>query len=194
MRGQQTQQHLLEAAEKVFGAKGFTHATVQDISRTAGVALGTFYIYFPNKEALFLELVDALGQRLQRYVTERTASMGHVLERQRAAFRAFFEFAAKTPALYRMVRQADVIDARVYRLYYERLAFAYGVVLERSMAEGQARRFRPELLAWMLMGIADFVGQRFVVWEASPDVEAFLDEVVAFVEGGLRAEPDQPSP
>lgn len=149
--------------------------------------MGTFYIYYPNKDALFLELVDELGSRLQRFVSERTATVGHGLERQRVAFRAFFEFAAKTPSLYRMVRQADFVDEGVYRAYYERLAASYGRALEQSMAEGSVARFKPQVLAWVLMGIADFVGQRFVVWEDTPDLDGFLDDVVAFVEAGLTA-------
>lgn len=187
VRGQLTRQHLLTAAEQVFAQKGFAHASVQEITQRAGVALGTFYIYYPNKEALFLELVDELGSRLQRFVSERTATVGHGLERQRVAFRAFFEFAAKTPSLYRMVRQADFVDEGVYRAYYERLAASYGRALEQSMAEGSVARFKPQVLAWVLMGIADFVGQRFVVWEDTPDLDGFLDEVVAFVEAGLTA-------
>ncbi|MDX2014788.1 MAG: TetR/AcrR family transcriptional regulator [Myxococcaceae bacterium] len=187
VRGELTKQHLLTAAEQVFAQHGFAHGSVQDITRRAGVALGTFYIYYPNKEALFLELVDTLGERLQRYVAAKTAPVGHGLERQRVAFRAFFEFAAQTPSLYRMVRQADLVDEAVYRAYYERLAKAYADVLEQSMAEGSVTRFTPRVLAWVLMGIADFVGQRFVVWEDEPDVDAFLDEVVAFVEAGLTA-------
>jgi AcrR family transcriptional regulator len=91
MRGQLTRQHLLTAAEEVFGSKGFAHTSVQEITQRAGVALGTFYIYYPNKDSLFLELVDDLGLRLQKYVMERTASAGHGLDRQRVAFRAFFE-------------------------------------------------------------------------------------------------------
>lgn len=187
VRGQLTRQHLLTAAEQVFAQKGFAHASVQEITQRAGVALGTFYIYYPNKEALFLELVDELGSRLQQFVSERTSSVGHGLERQRVAFRAFFEFAAKTPSLYRMVRQADFVDEGVYRAYYERLAASYGRALEQSMAEGSVARFKPQVLAWVLMGIADFVGQRFVVWEDTPDLDGFLDEVVAFVEAGLTA-------
>lgn len=187
VRGQLTKQHLLTAAEQLFAQKGFAHTSVAEMTQRAGVALGTFYLYYPNKEALFLELVDQLGDRLRQFVSERTAPIGHGLERQRVAFRAFFEFAARTPSLYRMVRQADFVDETVYRQYYERLARAYGEALSLSMSEGSVQRFKPEVLAWMLMGIADFVGQRFVIWEEQPDVDAFLDEVVAFVEGGLTA-------
>jgi AcrR family transcriptional regulator len=37
---------LVHAAREVFGAKGYHDATVDDITRAAGVAKGTFYLYF----------------------------------------------------------------------------------------------------------------------------------------------------
>ena len=62
-RGARTRQELLDAAEQVFGKRGFEKASIQEITRQAGVALGTFYVYFPHKEAIFIELVDELGLR-----------------------------------------------------------------------------------------------------------------------------------
>lgn len=49
------------------------------------------------------------------------------------------------------------------------------------MAEGSVARLKPQVLAWVL------VGQRFVVWADTPDLDGFLDEVVAFVEARLTA-------
>lgn len=53
------------------------------------------------------------------------------------------------------------------------------------MAEGSVARFKPQVLAWVLMGIADLVGPRFAVWQDTPDLDSFLDDVVA-MSGGRR--------
>lgn len=50
-------QQILAGARKVFIEKGFDAASMNDIARVAGVSKGTLYVYFENKERLFLELV-----------------------------------------------------------------------------------------------------------------------------------------
>jgi AcrR family transcriptional regulator len=50
---------ILDAALKVFAAKGFAAARMEDIASTAGVTKGTIYLYFENKEAVFKSLVRA---------------------------------------------------------------------------------------------------------------------------------------
>lgn len=51
---------ILEAALDVFGERGLTGARLDDIARRAGVSKGTIYLYFPNKEELFREVVRAI--------------------------------------------------------------------------------------------------------------------------------------
>lgn len=48
---------ILEGAHKVFHAKGFDGASMNDIARVAGVSKGTLYVYSENKERLFLDLI-----------------------------------------------------------------------------------------------------------------------------------------
>ena len=48
---------IRRAAIKVFAAKGYSNAKVSDIAAAAGIADGTIYLYFDDKEALFQELV-----------------------------------------------------------------------------------------------------------------------------------------
>lgn len=57
------QQHILDAAARVFAEKGFHAATVKDVAAAAGVAHGSIYTYFENKEALLLGLFDLMAVR-----------------------------------------------------------------------------------------------------------------------------------
>src|SRR5690348_4757189 len=66
---------LIEAAREVFAAKGYHVATVSDITRRAGLAKGTFYLYFEEKKEIyydlvrtFLQLVKDIGASVQREV------------------------------------------------------------------------------------------------------------------------------
>src|SRR5580704_18278348 len=50
---------ILEAALDEFSAKGFASARLDDVAKRAGIAKGTIYLYFADKESLFQELIRA---------------------------------------------------------------------------------------------------------------------------------------
>ncbi|MCM8768273.1 MAG: TetR/AcrR family transcriptional regulator, partial [Candidatus Omnitrophica bacterium] len=55
-RKEKRQQQILQAASQIFSDKGYWKADMESISRRAGLAKGTIYLYFPGKEELFLSL------------------------------------------------------------------------------------------------------------------------------------------
>src|SRR3954447_1880793 len=57
---------ILEAATTVFANKGFHRATIRDVAKAAGIADGTIYIYFENKTALLMGILDRLNETDQR--------------------------------------------------------------------------------------------------------------------------------
>src|SRR5215207_5539888 len=54
---------IVDAATRVFADKGFHRATIKDIAHAAGIADGTIYNYFANKEALLSAILDRLAQQ-----------------------------------------------------------------------------------------------------------------------------------
>jgi AcrR family transcriptional regulator len=55
---------LFEVGEKVFLEKGIKKATIQEITKGAGISLGSFYNFFESKEKMFLELLDIYNARI----------------------------------------------------------------------------------------------------------------------------------
>src|SRR4051794_32876183 len=64
---------LLTAARAVFAKKGYEDATVAEIVARAGVAQGTFYLYFPGKESLAGAFAEIVSERLAEVAAEKTA-------------------------------------------------------------------------------------------------------------------------
>ena len=64
---------LLAAARSVFAKKGYEDATVAEIVASAGVAQGTFYLYFPGKEALAGAFAELVSERFAAIASEKTA-------------------------------------------------------------------------------------------------------------------------
>lgn len=188
-RGQQTRQNLLDAAEAVFGEKGFERASIVEITRRAGVAQGTFYVYFPDKKAVFTELVKELSHRLRREVAEAVAGLSDRMEVERIGFRTFFNFIHKHRNMYKIVRQAEFVDEELFRWYYLRFAEGYIRGLKQAMDTGQIRRLDPEFLAYCLMGIGDFLGMRWILWEKEGLPDEILENMIAFLHGGMALRP-----
>lgn len=163
-RGTRTRAKLLAAAELVFSDFGYNEASIVRITEAAGVAQGTFYLYFSSKLEIFEELVEDLNRRVRHAMTEATAGAPTRIESERAGFRGFFEFAAAHPALYRVVREAEFVSPSVFRLHYTRIVDGYISGLSAARDSGEIGPVDPEVIAWMLMGIGEMVGMRWVFW------------------------------
>jgi AcrR family transcriptional regulator len=188
-RGQATRLRIVRSAETVFGEKGYDGASIAEICRLAETALGSFYVYFPDKKAAFVELVDSLGARLRSELAASVLGLDDRFEIERAGLRAFFAFAGQHRRLYRIVGQAEFVDEAVFRRYHERLAEGYVRGLAGAMAKGQLRKVDPEVLAYALMGMTDFLGMRWVLWEPKPDVEHVVDTVLDVLRNGIAGRP-----
>lgn len=185
-RGRKTWQNLLNAAEREFGERGFHEAAITRITESAGVALGTFYVHFPSKEAIFRALVAHMGHLTRSFIAERVADAPTRLAAERQGLEAFIEFARRHQNLYRIVNEAQFVAPDAYRAYYEDFAAAYRRRLADAAARGEIRDGRHEIRAWALIGASVFLGQRFGLWdEATPaaDVAAAVSDMI---ENGLK--------
>ncbi len=184
-RGQRTRQRLLDAAEAAFGSHGYFDTSIADITRRCRVAQGTFYIYFPSKRAIFTELVRQRSRDLRRSIQEAVAGVADRREVERRGFQEFFRFIGRHRSMYRIVRQSEFVDPALFRWYYRHFAEGYVQGLREAQHRGQIPALDPEVLAFCLMGIADFVGMRWVLWEKDGPRPEVVEAVMSFILQGL---------
>lgn len=185
-RGELTRHKLLEAAEACFGKRGFYATSVADITRKAGVALGTFYTYFSSKTEILSELVRRINAILRAELRAAIAGLKDRREIERSGFRAFFEFASRHRDIYRIVREAEFIDEAVARWYYQSLALRYIEGLKRGIKRGEIRPIRLETLAYSLLGIGHFLGLRLIIWSRNGHMpESAFRNAMDFIMKGL---------
>lgn len=186
-RGEATRRRLLEAAEKLFGSRGYHGTSIVDVTREAGAGHGTFYLYFRGKEEIFRELVRHLSHSLRATLEAATTGLTDRLEAEEAGFRAFLRFAAAHHDLYRIVSDSEFIDPELFRWYYERMAQGWSRRLEDAMRAGQVERMDAETLAYVLMGASHFIGMRWVVWEGREPPDRVIDTFVGILHAALPA-------
>ena len=163
-RGAQTRTRLVDAAEKMFSELGYPDASIVKITEAAGVAQGTFYLYFASKQEIFEEVVLDLNRRVRRAVNAEAEKGKNRVEQELLGFRAYFRFTAEHPALYRVIRQAEFVSPRTLALHYELFQEGYVAGLKSAMERGEIAKADPETLAWALMGIAELIGMRAILW------------------------------
>lgn len=186
LRGQRTRERLLSAAEHIFGSVGYHAANITDITRQAKVSAGTFYTYFNSKEELFRELVVSVGREMRRTLTEASEPYADRLEQERAGFTAFFRLLQQHRYLYRILRQAEFVDEKLYREHFDRFAKGYIAGLNRAVAEGQIRALDTDVVAWCLMGIGEYLGLHWTLWGKDAVPSQVVDTVMELISDGLR--------
>jgi AcrR family transcriptional regulator len=98
-KGAATRRRLIDAAESCFAEFGFHDASVVKITEAAGVAQGTFYLYFATKKEVFDELVRDLNSRVRHAMKEASAEGRTRLEAELLGFAAYFRFTSEHNAL-----------------------------------------------------------------------------------------------
>lgn len=198
-RGEATRRRLLDAAEEVFGEMGYYEASVAEITRRAGVAQGTFYIYFHSKRETFVELVEDIGERLRAATSTAIEGVANRIEAEREGFEAFFRFVYAHRRIYRIVEEAGRVAPEATHEYYRRISVGYERGLAAAMAAGQIAPGNVEALAYALMGIGHFLALRWIIWPAEQDATpaandlddemppAVLETVMSFIARGLGA-------
>jgi AcrR family transcriptional regulator len=163
-RGVETRARLLEAAEQVFAELGYHDASIVKITEAAGVAMGTFYLYFSSKKDVFDELVRDLNRRVRHAMKEASSRGKTRLEAELLGFGAYFRFTAEHTALYRIIRQAEFVSPEMLRYHYDRLSAGYVEALREATRTGEAGAIDPEVTAYALMGMGELIGMRWILW------------------------------
>ncbi|KLU63170.1 putative HTH-type transcriptional regulator YvdT [Peptococcaceae bacterium CEB3] len=187
VKGEATRLKLLSAAEEVIGSKGYFRTSVVDITLKAGVAQGTFYVYFPGKQDIFEQLVRDLSHNLRREVSQALVGAQGRREAEEKGLAAFFSYVKKHRNLYRIVQEAEFVDEELYKWYYRRLAKGYVHGLQAAMEKGEFRPLDAETVAYALMGIADALGMRWILWEEKDVPKSVINDAMTMIMEGLSA-------
>jgi AcrR family transcriptional regulator len=188
-KGENTRQAIFRAAEKVIGRHGINRANISEITREAGVALGTFYLHFGSKGDLIEGLVKYINSQMRRELQRTVVRTKDRRDAERVGMITFYEFLRKHREIYRVVPECEMIDREVSLWYYRKMTQGYIEGLQRGMEREEIRNLPAVFLARSLMGFTHFIGLKWIVWNASPRPTMpphFLKDMVEFFLFGLK--------
>ena len=180
---------LLRAAIETFAARGFFHAQVADVARTAGVAAGTVYLYFKSKDDLLISIFEKTMREAIAAGRASIAATADPLAQLRTIARLHLDRMSRDRAL-AVVFQ---VELRQSTKFMERFSAThlreYLGIIRDVIAKGQGQGvFRRELNATLasklLFGMLDEMATNWILSKRKYSLAAEADAIVdLFVHG-----------
>jgi AcrR family transcriptional regulator len=190
-------QQILVAARDVFAKRGYHQATIDDIVAQAGVARGTFYLYFDDKRAVFADLIDRFATQITMAImridagAEKRSVAEQVRENIRAILAVCLAERAMTKILFTDAVGIDSDFDRKISTFYDTVV----QLLVESLKEGQSLGIvgdgEPRVLAYLSIGaLKELLYQAVTLGLAEESADVLAQHLFKFLsEGTLRVDP-----
>ena len=190
-------ERILDAAERIFARHGFFAAKVSDVAKEAGVADGTIYLYFKNKDDLLISLFERRMQQLNE--TLRTAIAGKPPREQLRTFiRTYLQLVHDEPSAAEVLT-IELRQSSKFMKEYDNPAFAdFLRMLAGVLTAGKLDAEIPAHIgARMIFGMLDELALAWVLSINGPaagtrpkkfDIVRAADWIITLVTTGLKKE------
>ena len=157
-RSEETRARILEAALKLFSARGYNKASVDDICQEAGISKGAFYHQFKSKQSLFLALLDGWLQFVDNAIeASKDQTVPETFMQMTQAFPYVFETADDNLPMFlefwlQASRDKEIWEASIapYRRYHK----YFTSLINKGVKEGSFVEMDPELASRMIVSLA----------------------------------------
>jgi AcrR family transcriptional regulator len=186
-RKAETRARLVDAARELFASDGYDSTRPQDIARAADVAIGTFYVHFPDKRAAFLAFTEMASHELMERVRAHIGDARGFEARLQKSLEAIVAYSDEHPGVLaaafadQAVLAANLPEGVSLR---DRLAQSLAKGLREGMRAGELRRdYEPTVIANAIVGLV----QQGLRHGANTRVsrEALLENLVRFCSRAL---------
>lgn len=191
-RGRETLNNILSAAAQEIYEKGYHNAGINDITRRAGVASGTFYVYFDSKDDLYKFLLLQCSHIIRKHLNQVTSSCKTRREVEEVGLREWLKFVQKNQYMYHIIWESLYVDKQLFVDYYSTFSRAYMKGIDAAKERGEIRpEINSEVLAWTLMGASNFLGLNWGLFADCPtdsDLKQVVESFMSILTGGVFTE------
>ena len=183
---------ILRAGTTVFAKKGFFNAKVADVAKAAGVADGTVYLYFKNKDDILHSIFD---RAMEEFIAEGTRELAEI-KRPEDKLRRIAELHLERLSTDRemaIVFQVELRGSIKFMQEFSATGFAeYLDIIRSTIEEGQKggdfrTDLKPVICAKIFYGALDEMVTNWILSKKSYSLRPMADEVLKIFLGGLRA-------
>ncbi|HET6449514.1 MAG TPA: helix-turn-helix domain-containing protein [Conexibacter sp.] len=178
----QNRRAILDAAQEIFTEMGYGAASIRDVVRRSGLAAGTFYNYFPDKQSVFQAVLEEHTTELRRRLRESRSRARDAEAIVREGFQTYFSFIVEDRPLFEMLRR----NAGTVRELFDTPALELGILELREdlAALDELSALDLDALAAAMGGVAFELGIRLSEQDR-PDVARAASFASELFLGGL---------
>lgn len=162
--GKSKMDKILKAARKLFSKNGFYQTSITDICRESNTAVGTFYIYFDDKTALYRCLMEDVQREIKDTINEALLKKNCTtrLEKEKEGLRAFVKYGAANHDMFEILWGSLTVDKSLFVDYYRSFGASYIRSLSYDRQE-LADYVDVDSAAYLFMGINSFLALRTMI-------------------------------
>lgn len=171
---------IIEVSKKLFAEKGFLATSTNQIISEAKVAIGTFYIYFDDKRAVYDYLLNDYSRKIRKEIQDAIKDLSTRQEKEREGLKAFIKFSLNDRLSYRIIWESMFVERQLFVDYYKHFSDTYIKQLKQAVISNEIdKNIDLETLSYVLMGIANFVGLQVIFKDHITEAE--IDNIVSHV-------------
>lgn len=181
---------LMRAGMKLFSAKGYHDTKVSDIVKEAGVAQGTFYLYFESKADLFAALLDKFISLITEAVSSIVLDLDAITTpvqlgaRLRVAVETILRVYRDNAALARIViREGSSLgtdSADRWQQAIDRIAEIGAVVMDGAIERGLLPPQNTKVVPYCVLGMYERAAYRWLVEDRSMDIDELAEALTRY--------------
>jgi AcrR family transcriptional regulator len=188
-------QSIQDATMRVIARKGMAAATIQEIAEEAGVAKGTIYLYFRDREELVEKTFESAMNQLLDRIDAALAANAKFEDKIRALMAAKLAFFSANREFFRLyislrVPEGTSASQRRQRQHcqprYVTRTQQFAAVLQEAMDRGEIRRVDPYRLALFIIEGSTAIILERLSEPASPDEKDDVEFMTSFILDGVR--------
>ncbi|MBP1713626.1 MAG: transcriptional regulator, TetR family [Deltaproteobacteria bacterium] len=159
---------IIQAAAKVFAAKGFYNSRVSEIAKEANVADGTIYLYFKNKDGILISLFEEEFGRIVENIRKELSRENNALDKIRRFAFAHLSIVSDTPHLAEVLGVEVRQSGKFMKEYINRPFMDYLNLVRSIFVEGQEsglirKDLTPGVMKRALFGALDEMGRYWIL-------------------------------
>ena len=191
MRPEARKAQIIEAAIRCFASRGYHSTQISDIIAKAGVARGTFYLYFKSKHEIFQFILDDFTKRIDAQI--RVIELGakeSPAAQMRGNVERVIDVIFARPEIGRIIFNEAVgldkiIDKRL-QAFYKRIINMIASSIRRGIALGIVRDVDPSVAASIIMGaFREVIVQSAIFGNLKTDRKIIADNLIDVLIGGM---------
>ena len=182
---------LVKAADRVLRAKGYGETTIEDIVSEAGVAKGTFYLYFNNKQELFLEVLRRAVRALEEHLEEAldgVAPADRLKRRALSYMRGYLNYRDLILILYGEAVGGNTRFQRELSNMYKSLTSTLSEDVKEVASRFENPAVDTELLSYALVGAGEMLAYRSTL-DDRYDLEEIVFQAMGLISGEIAEPP-----